>query len=104
MTTTDLLAPFQWLSESENEAGGLLGVIFSVAFFHGLDPAEVVRRFSCGEHSGEESDFGGLDEKAYEFVNETIGGMAAATWASSRPASGAWPLSPTAGWSRSTRW
>ncbi len=74
MTTTDPLAPFQWLNVSENKGGGPLGVIFSVAFFRGLDPAEVVRRFSCDEDSGQESDFGGLDDKAYEFVNETEGG------------------------------
>ncbi|TLP57862.1 DUF6461 domain-containing protein [Microbispora triticiradicis] len=74
MTTTDPLAPFQWLNVSENEGGGALGVIFSVAFFRGLDPAEVVRRFSRGQDSGHESDFGGLGEKAYEFIAETEGG------------------------------
>ncbi|WP_345430432.1 DUF6461 domain-containing protein [Actinoallomurus vinaceus] len=74
MATTGLLAPFQWLNVPENEGGGPLDVIFSVAFFHGLDPAEVVRRFSCGEDSGQESDFGELNEKADEFVNETAGG------------------------------
>jgi hypothetical protein len=62
MTATDLLAPFQWLSVSENDGGGRLGVIFSVALFRGLGPVEVVRRFSRGEDSGQESDFGGLDE------------------------------------------
>ncbi|WP_127936837.1 DUF6461 domain-containing protein [Nonomuraea polychroma] len=74
MTTTDPLAPFQWPNVSESKGGGPLGVIFSVAFFRGLDPAEVVRRFSCGEDSGQESDFGGLEDKADEFVNETDGG------------------------------
>ncbi|MEV0150297.1 MULTISPECIES: DUF6461 domain-containing protein [unclassified Nonomuraea] len=74
MTATDPLAPFQWLNVSEDDGGGPLGVIFSVAFFRGLDPAEVVRRFSRGEDSGEESDFDGLDEKSYEFVDETEGG------------------------------
>ncbi|MEU7896035.1 DUF6461 domain-containing protein [Nonomuraea sp. NPDC049152] len=59
---------------SESEGGGPLGVIFSVAFFRGLDPAEVVLRFSRGEDSGQESDFGGLDDKAFEFVGETDGG------------------------------
>lgn len=59
----------------ESEGGGPLGVIFSVAFFRGLDPAEVVRRFSRGEDSGQESDFGGLDEQAHEFVAETDGGL-----------------------------
>ncbi|WP_460352795.1 DUF6461 domain-containing protein [Actinoallomurus acanthiterrae] len=74
MTATDLLAPFQWLNVPESEGGGRLDVIFSVAFFRGLDPAEVVRRFSLGEDSGQESDFGALNEKAGEFVNETAGG------------------------------
>ncbi|SDM49097.1 hypothetical protein [Nonomuraea jiangxiensis] len=49
------MAPFQWLNVSESQVGGPLGVIFSVAFFRGLDPAEVMRRFSLGEHSGEEA-------------------------------------------------
>ncbi|MEU9836295.1 DUF6461 domain-containing protein [Streptosporangium sp. NPDC048047] len=59
---------------SESAGGGALGVIFSVAFFRGLDPAEVVRRFSRGTDSGQESDFGGLNDKAYEFVSKTDGG------------------------------
>ncbi|MFG1946182.1 DUF6461 domain-containing protein [Nonomuraea sp. NPDC048826] len=72
MTAPDPLAPFQWLNTSES--GNPLGEIFSVAFFRGLDPAEVVRRFSRGQDSGQESDFDGLDDKAYEFVEETDGG------------------------------
>ena len=74
MTTTDFMAPFQWLNVGEGEGGGPLGVIFSVAFFHGLDPAEVVRRFGRGEDSGQRSDLGGLREKVTEFVSETGGG------------------------------
>lgn len=74
MTATDPLAPFQWLNASENEGGGPLGVIFSVAFFRGLDPAEVMRRFSRGEDFGQESNFNELNAKAYEFVNKTGGG------------------------------
>ncbi|MEV1172403.1 DUF6461 domain-containing protein [Nonomuraea sp. NPDC049784] len=74
MTTTDPLAPFRWLNGPEGEDSGPLSMIFSVAFFRGLDPAEVVRRFSRGEDSGQESDFDGLDAKASEFVNETAGG------------------------------
>jgi len=74
MTTTDPLAPFQWLNVSESNGGGPLDVIFSVAFFRGLDPAEVVRRFSRGQDSGQESDFAELDDKAYEFVEKTDGG------------------------------
>ncbi|WP_345570764.1 DUF6461 domain-containing protein [Nonomuraea rosea] len=74
MTTTDPLASFQWLNMPEGAGGGPLDVIFSVAFFRGLDPAQVVRRFSRGDDSGQESDFDGLDEKALEFVHETHGG------------------------------
>ncbi|MET9302753.1 MULTISPECIES: DUF6461 domain-containing protein [Micromonospora] len=70
MTTIDPLAPFQWLNVSD---GGPLGDIFSVAFFHGLDPAEVVYRFSREEHSGQVSDFSGLDDKARKFLDETRG-------------------------------
>ncbi|TMQ92814.1 hypothetical protein ETD83_26655 [Actinomadura soli] len=74
MATPGFLAPFQWLSVFESEGGGHLGVIFSVAFLRGLDPTEVVRRFSRGRESGQESDFGGLSEKAHEFVDRTAGG------------------------------
>ena len=74
MTTTGFLAPFRWLNVPESEGGGPLGVIFSVAFFRGLHPVEVVRRFSRGEDSGQQSDLGGLNEKACEFVGETAGG------------------------------
>ncbi|WP_199744916.1 DUF6461 domain-containing protein [Actinomadura harenae] len=59
---------------SETEGGGPLGVIFSVAFFHGLDPTGVIRRFSQGEDSGEQSDFSGLSQRAFEFVDVTRGG------------------------------
>ncbi|MER7500394.1 DUF6461 domain-containing protein [Nonomuraea pusilla] len=34
-----------------------------------------MRRFSRGESSGQESDFRGLEDKAYEFVIETDGGV-----------------------------
>ncbi|WP_049571795.1 DUF6461 domain-containing protein [Nonomuraea sp. SBT364] len=73
MTTTDPLGPFQWLNAGESE-GGPLGVIFSVAFFRGLDPAAVVRRFSRDTDSGWQADFDGLGDKAFEFVEETAGG------------------------------
>lgn len=49
-------------------------MIFTVAFLRGLDPAEVVRRFGRGEHSGVELDFGGLAAEVQEFVSETAGG------------------------------
>ncbi|MEU1727325.1 DUF6461 domain-containing protein [Nonomuraea sp. NPDC005692] len=75
MMTSAPLAPFQWLNVSEGSGGGALGVIFSVAFFRGLDPAEVVCHFSRGESSGQESDFRGLEDKADEFVMETDGGL-----------------------------
>ncbi|WP_449063642.1 DUF6461 domain-containing protein [Planomonospora algeriensis] len=74
MTAIDPLAPFQWLNVSESKGGGPLNMIFSVAFFRGLDPVEVMRRFSHGEGSGQESGFDGLDEKVGEFLDETDGG------------------------------
>ncbi|MFQ6397567.1 DUF6461 domain-containing protein [Nocardia sp. KC 131] len=73
MTTADPLAPFQWLN-THNSKDFLLGEIFTVAFFRGLDPSEVVRRFSCGEDYGQESTFNGLTEKVREFVGKTDGG------------------------------
>ncbi|WP_107655745.1 DUF6461 domain-containing protein [Nocardia suismassiliense] len=66
MTTTDPLAPFQWLNASESQAGPL-GVIFSIAFVRNLDPSEVVRRFSKGDDSGQESDFEELKDRIVEF-------------------------------------
>lgn len=70
MTTSDLLAPFRWLHGGDCR----LGEIFTVAFFRGLDPSEVVRRFSRGEDHGKESGFDGLMEQASEFCIETGGG------------------------------
>ncbi|MBB3725965.1 DUF6461 domain-containing protein [Nonomuraea dietziae] len=105
MTTTDPLAPFQWLNVSENDGGGgPLGVIFSVAFFSGLDPAEVVRRFGRGEDSGQESDFDGLDDKAYEFVSETDGGDGGGYVGVFQAGEWCVAIEPTAGWPPTTRW
>ncbi|MEU4517013.1 DUF6461 domain-containing protein [Nonomuraea wenchangensis] len=73
MTTIDPLAPFRWLAASDFPSNPL-NDIFSVAFFRGLDPVEVVRRFSRGEDSGVESDFAGLNEAAWEFVDGGDGG------------------------------
>ncbi|MEV0251894.1 DUF6461 domain-containing protein [Nocardia sp. NPDC050712] len=68
MATTDPLAPFQWLNASESQAGPL-GVIFSIAFVRNLDPSEVVRRFSNGNDSGQESDFEELKDRIVEFTS-----------------------------------
>ncbi|WP_020539697.1 DUF6461 domain-containing protein [Nonomuraea coxensis] len=73
MTIIDPLAPFQWLAAPEGSPSPL-DVIFSVAFFRGLGPAEVVRRFSRGEDSGEEAGFSVLDEAAWEFADSSGGG------------------------------
>ncbi|KZM74565.1 DUF6461 domain-containing protein [Nocardia terpenica] len=70
MTSSDPLAPFRWLHDGDC----LLGEIFTVAFFRGLDPSEVVRRFSRGEDHGQESGFARLMEQATEFSIETGGG------------------------------
>ncbi|NRQ35915.1 hypothetical protein HII36_29375 [Nonomuraea sp. NN258] len=74
MTTNDPLAPFRWLNVPESEGGGRLDVIFSVAFFRGLDPAGVVRRFSRDEDAGRESDFAELLAKACAFASGSGGG------------------------------
>lgn len=72
--TIDGLAPFHWLNLPESDGGGPpLGVIFSVAYFRGLDAAEVARRFSHGTDPGTVTDFGGLVERVRRFVEETAG-------------------------------
>ncbi|MBP2191183.1 DUF6461 domain-containing protein [Nocardia goodfellowii] len=73
MATTDPLAPFQWLDAAESRADPL-GEIFSVGFFRNLDPSEVVRRFSKGDDSGQESDFAELNDRMVEFLGKTGGG------------------------------
>lgn len=78
MTTSDPLAPFQWLT-AHNGDDRRLGEIFTVSFFRGLDPSEVVRRFSRGEDQGRESDFAELMEQATEFSIETGGGSGGGT-------------------------
>ncbi len=72
MATTDPLAPLQWLNASESQADPL-GEIFSVGFFRNLDPSEVVRRFSKGDDSGQESDFEELNDRMVEFLGKTGG-------------------------------
>ncbi|WP_143653080.1 hypothetical protein [Streptosporangium subroseum] len=66
MTTTEPLAPFQWLDVCESRGDELLGAIFSMPFFRGLDPAELMRRFSRSQ----ESDIGELDGKICAFVHK----------------------------------
>ncbi|MFB7718704.1 DUF6461 domain-containing protein [Nocardia sp. NPDC056100] len=74
VVTTDPLAPFQWLGAAESQVDPL-GEIFSVGFFRNLDPSEVVRRFSKGEDSGQESDFEELNDRMVEFLGKTGGGQ-----------------------------
>ncbi|MEU7140902.1 DUF6461 domain-containing protein [Nocardia sp. NPDC046473] len=73
MATIDPLAPFQWLNAFENQADPL-GEIFSVGFFRNLAPSQVVRRFSKGDDSGQESDFEELNDRMVEFLGKTGGG------------------------------
>lgn len=75
MTSSDPLAPFRWLHDGDS----LLEDIFTVAFFRGLEPSEVVRRFSRGEDHGQESDFAGLMDQATEFSIKTDGGYGGGT-------------------------
>ncbi|MGV9680826.1 DUF6461 domain-containing protein [Nocardia sp. NPDC003482] len=78
MTTSDPWAPFQWVHNDHNSGGRWLGDIFTVSFFRGLDPSEVVRRFSRGEDRGRE---GGFDElwtqtmESYEKTGRGSGGV-----------------------------
>ncbi|MBF6328900.1 DUF6461 domain-containing protein [Nocardia transvalensis] len=71
MTTSDPLAPFQWLLTHDGRHCPL-DEIYTVAFFRGLKPSEVVRRFSRGEDHGQESSFDELMEQATE--NASISG------------------------------
>lgn len=73
MTTADPLAPFQWLHARDGD-DRRLGEIFTVSFFRGLDPAEVVRRFSRGEDQGQEAGFDELGERVSKFCFENGGG------------------------------
>lgn len=72
MTAVAALTPFRWLSVSEERGGSALGFIFSVAFFRGLTPAEVVRRFT-GD-AGLRTGYDGLNERVQEFLDATDGG------------------------------
>ncbi len=65
MTTSDPLAPFQWLLTHDGHHCPL-DEIYTVAFFRALDPSEVVRRFSRGENHGQELGFDELMEQATE--------------------------------------
>ncbi|GAB2667804.1 hypothetical protein GCM10027088_53160 [Nocardia goodfellowii] len=57
-----------------------LGEIFTVSFFRGLDPSEVVRRFSRGEDHGRESAFDELMEQAGDSSSRTSEGRAVGVW------------------------
>ncbi|WP_228825138.1 hypothetical protein [Nocardia farcinica] len=65
MTTSDPLAPFEWLLTHDGRRCPL-DEIYTVAFFRGLDPSEVVRRYSRGEDHGQEASFDELMEQAAE--------------------------------------
>ncbi|MCG5217878.1 DUF6461 domain-containing protein [Streptosporangium soli] len=71
---TDPLAPFRWLEAASGDQDDLLGDIFCVSFFRGLDPGEVLGRFGPGEPPGREMTFDRLGAEANEFVQETGGG------------------------------
>lgn len=45
----DALAPFRWLAAPPGTSYNPLGDVFCVAFFHGLEPAEVAARFDSAE-------------------------------------------------------
>lgn len=73
----DLLVPFRWLEASPGvgDREDLLGEIFCVSFFRGLEPAEVLRRFGTGR-TGQETTFHELRVKVWESVgvgNDYVG-------------------------------
>nr|WP_062341179.1 DUF6461 domain-containing protein [Herbidospora sakaeratensis] len=68
MTTSDPLAPFEWLAAPESE--GVLGSIFTIACVRGLTPAETALRFSRGTDAGQTLDFAALDERAWAFASD----------------------------------
>ncbi|MGW0252745.1 DUF6461 domain-containing protein [Nocardia goodfellowii] len=79
MATSGPLALFYWLNADDGN-DCRLGEIFTVSFFHGLDPSEVVRRFSRGEDHGRESAFDELMEQASESSSRTTEGRAVGAW------------------------
>ncbi|MEV6276811.1 DUF6461 domain-containing protein [Nocardia sp. NPDC051832] len=79
MATSDPLAPYYWLNADDGNACPL-GEIFTVAFFRGLDPSEVVRRFSRGADQGRESDFDGIMRQASESCSTPSEGLAVGVW------------------------
>ncbi|GII79045.1 hypothetical protein Sru01_40270 [Sphaerisporangium rufum] len=63
-------AEFQWLQGPECP----LDDIYCVSFFHGLDPADVLRRFDPAGAAGEEMAFERLAERVLAFADSTGGG------------------------------
>ena len=71
----DPLAPFRWLAApATGSARNPLGDVFSVAFFHGLEPAEVAARFEPAGAPARWMTFAELDDEVMEFVEQTGGG------------------------------
>ncbi|GGO12713.1 hypothetical protein GCM10010116_25540 [Microbispora rosea subsp. aerata] len=70
----DALAPFRWLAAPPGTSYNPLGDVFCVAFFHGLEPAEVAARFDSAETPARSMTFGELDDRVTEFIEGTDGG------------------------------
>ncbi|MEV4179806.1 DUF6461 domain-containing protein [Nonomuraea sp. NPDC049709] len=80
----DPLVPFRWLEASPGvgDREDLLGEIFCVSFFRGLEPAEVLRRFGAGR-PGREMTFHELRVKVWESAgigNDYVGVVQVGEW------------------------
>ncbi|TQS27296.1 DUF6461 domain-containing protein [Microbispora sp. KK1-11] len=71
----DRLAPFRWLTApATDNVRNPLGDIFTVSFFHGLEPGDVAARFEPAGAAVRSMTFGELDDEVAEFIEETDGG------------------------------
>ncbi|WP_432928441.1 DUF6461 domain-containing protein [Microbispora sp. CA-135349] len=70
----DPLAPFRWLAAPAGTAHNPLGDVFSVSFFHGLEPADVAARFESAGAPSRSMSFAELEDEVTRFLEETDGG------------------------------
>ncbi len=71
----DRLAPFRWLTApATDNVRNPLGDIFTVSFFHGVEPADVAARFEPAGAAVRSMTLGELDDEVAEFIQETDGG------------------------------
>ncbi|GAB3881787.1 DUF6461 domain-containing protein [Microbispora bryophytorum] len=71
----DPLAPFRWLTApATDNVHNPLGDIFTLSFFHEVEPADVAARFEPAGAAVRSMTLGELDDEVAEFVEETDGG------------------------------